>query len=61
MTAAQRAMTELGTWPDLASGPPRCSVGHAFGAAGHELVHFEEHDAHASPSRPCDWERPRAS
>ncbi|WP_394428497.1 luciferase domain-containing protein [Streptomyces sp. SGAir0957] len=118
MTAAQRAMTELGTWPHLVSGPPRCSVGHAFGAEGHELVHFhaddcadlyltstaverllpqlrhssairvqpgaswitvllecdtdvelllslvslalKEHDAHAYPSGPCDWERPQA-
>ncbi|MZD09612.1 hypothetical protein GTW43_31710 [Streptomyces sp. SID5785] len=44
MTAAQIAMTELGTWPDLVSGPPRCAVGHAFGAAGHDLVHFHSDD-----------------
>ncbi|MCX3060067.1 luciferase domain-containing protein [Streptomyces beihaiensis] len=44
MTAAQRAMTELGTWPNLVSGPPRCSVGHAFGCAGHDLVHFHSDD-----------------
>ncbi|MFE1955519.1 MULTISPECIES: luciferase domain-containing protein [Streptomyces] len=44
MTAAQRAMTELGTWPHLVSGPPRCSIGHAFGPAGHDLVHFHSDD-----------------
>jgi hypothetical protein len=24
-------------------------------------VALKEHDAHAFPSRPCDWERPAAS
>ncbi|MFH8796905.1 luciferase family protein [Streptomyces sp. NPDC017941] len=46
MTAAQRAMTALASWPNLVSGAPRCAVGRSFGIAGapetlaYELVHF---------------------
>ncbi|MEI5103531.1 DUF5519 family protein [Streptomyces sp. PmtG] len=51
MTAAQRAMTQLESWPHLVSGPPRCAVGWSFstpgapGTAGYELVHFHSDDA----------------
>ncbi|MFD5700534.1 luciferase domain-containing protein [Streptomyces lasiicapitis] len=51
MTAAQRAMTELESWPNLVSGAPRCAVGRSFGLAGvpgamdYELVHFHSDDA----------------
>ncbi|WP_158857406.1 luciferase family protein [Streptomyces sp. NRRL B-1347] len=51
MTAAQRAMTQLESWPNLVSGSPRCAVGRCFGTpgppgtAGYELVHFHSDDA----------------
>lgn len=45
VTAAQRAMALLETWPDLISGPPRCAVGHAFASAGYEIVHFHSDDS----------------
>ena len=45
MTAAHRAMALLETWPNLVSGPPRCTVGHAFASAGHEIVHFHSDDS----------------
>jgi hypothetical protein len=40
MTAAHRAMDQLQSWPNLVSGPPRCSVGAALFAAEYEVVHF---------------------
>ncbi|MDQ1027908.1 hypothetical protein QF035_005490 [Streptomyces umbrinus] len=45
MTAAHRAMALLETWPNLVSGPPRCTVGQAFASAGHEIVHFHSDDS----------------
>ena len=45
MTAAHRAMALLETWPNLVSGSPRCTVGHAFASAGHEIVHFHSDDS----------------
>ncbi|MEV0438807.1 luciferase family protein [Streptomyces spectabilis] len=51
MTAAQRAMTQLESWPNLVSGSPRCAVGRSFGTpgtparAGYELIHFHCDDA----------------
>ncbi|MCZ4511165.1 DUF5519 family protein [Streptomyces sp. ActVer] len=45
MTAAHRAMALLETWPNLVSGPPRCTVGQAFATAGHEIVHFHSDDS----------------
>ncbi len=44
-------MTQLESWPDLVSGPPRCAVGRSYGTpgapgkAGYELVHFHSDDA----------------
>ncbi|GAB3015332.1 DUF5519 family protein [Streptomyces pseudoechinosporeus] len=45
MTAAHRAMALLEGWPNLISGPPKCTVGHAFASAGHEIVHFHSDDS----------------
>ncbi|MGP8297313.1 luciferase domain-containing protein [Streptomyces inhibens] len=45
MTAADRAMAQLESWPNLVSGSPRCAVGRAFGTAGDEIVHFHSNDA----------------
>ncbi|MEU3793307.1 luciferase domain-containing protein [Streptomyces fructofermentans] len=45
MTAAHRAMALLETWPNLVSGPPRCTVGQAFASRGHEIVHFHSDDS----------------
>nr|WP_229925258.1 luciferase family protein [Streptomyces longispororuber] len=44
-------MTQLESWPDLVSGPPRCAVGRSYGTPGapgearYELVHFHSDDA----------------
>lgn len=45
MTAAHRAMALLENWPNLVSGPPKCTVGQAFASAGHEIVHFHTADS----------------
>ncbi|WP_338106256.1 luciferase family protein [Streptomyces alboflavus] len=51
MTAAQRAMTELESWPNLVSGFPRCAVGRSFGIVGapgptgYDIVHFHSDGA----------------
>ncbi|MER5890632.1 luciferase family protein [Streptomyces sp. NPDC001941] len=45
MTAADRAMTRLQTWPDLVSAPPGCAVGHGFTTGECELVHFHSDNA----------------
>ena len=37
-------MTLLESWPNLVSGPPKCTVGQAFASAGHEIVHFHAAD-----------------
>lgn len=45
MTVADRAMTQLESWPNLISGSPRCAAGRAFGTTGHDIVHFHSDDA----------------
>lgn len=45
MTVADRAMTQLESWPNLISGSPRCAAGRAFGTTGHDIVHFHSADA----------------
>ncbi|NGO11944.1 DUF5519 family protein [Streptomyces sp. HC44] len=45
MTAAHRAMALLESWPNLVSGSPKCTVGHAFTSAGHDIVHFHSADS----------------
>ncbi|MBJ3811124.1 DUF5519 family protein [Streptomyces flavofungini] len=51
MTAAQRAMTQLESWPNLVSGSSRCAVGRSFGIVGtpgamrYEVVHFHSDGA----------------
>ncbi|MFI6642834.1 luciferase family protein [Streptomyces sp. NPDC050504] len=45
MTVAHRAMTQLETWPDLVSAPPRCTVGLALSSAEGDVVHFHSEDS----------------
>ncbi|WP_042444260.1 luciferase family protein [Streptacidiphilus jiangxiensis] len=40
MDAAEYALQQLTTWPDLSPGPPSCDVGRALVAGSNEIVHI---------------------